>query len=236
MNEYNKLLTLTTDDRVELADSFKSLLHTSLVLGQTRYMCRYGTLSDGHEKITPSQRYYQSIKEMWYIGQSIRDQRTIAMESQADLMDAEESLDKATKASDKLRAEAKIQRAKNRIISALVMVEDQMRMLDEYNAIRQELKPQVEAQYPKGIEQAEQDNWVALAKYRHIKGQTPGIARPTMSDVPLDPVTKAQLGVLFNRPDMFAGLMVDKEDDIRKLGDSGLNEYVGIPAQLEEKQ
>src|SRR5882672_8198100 len=101
MDPYSKILELSSDSKIELAQSFKDKLHTHLVLGQTRHVCRYGTLSDGHEKITPSQRYYQSIKEMYYLSSNMRNQKAMAMVAQADLMDAEAELSNSVSPSNK---------------------------------------------------------------------------------------------------------------------------------------
>lgn len=215
MNEYDKLLKLTDDSKVELASGFKDLLHTHLVLGQTRYMCRYGTLSEGHEKITPSQRYYAAIKESYIIAGHIRAQRASAMLAQADLLDAQEGLECSKKASDKLRYEAKCLQAKERLLGALTTVEDQMRMLDEYNRIRLELAPEVETKYPKGIEQAEEDNWKALVHYRNGLSVVSG--PQSMQNIPLEPTVKAKLGFEINRPDMLSQLLVSDNAALQQL-------------------
>lgn len=202
MKEYDKLMSLLEDDKVGLASSFKELINKELCLGQTRYLCRNGTLSDGHEKITDSQRYYQAIKEMYYLGSNIRSQKALAMMAQADVLDAQDDLQAASKKSEKLRAEGKLMQAHERLIGCLVTVEDQMRMLDEYNKIRQELGPQVKAQYPEGIEQAELDNWTAVAEYRAMK-RSVGFAEP-MTNLPLPKEEKVRIGIALNQPDMLA--------------------------------
>jgi hypothetical protein len=219
MSDYDKLLQLTSDDTVELATGFKELLHKKLVLGQTRHVCKHGTLSEGHEKITDSQRYYQAIKEMYYLGNNIRMQKAAAMIAQADLLEATTELKEAKTTAQELRAEAKIMIAQNSLTTALVTVEDQMRMLDEYNRIRKELGPAVDAKYPEGIEQAEQDNWTAVAEYRRLKGEQ------RMDNIPLSPEHKAKLGLDWKRGDMLAAAAVRNKEDICKLANGDANKY-----------
>lgn len=213
MKEYEKLLKLTEDSTVELATSFKDLLHKKLALGQTRYVCRYGTLSDGHEKITDAQRYFQAIKEMYYLGNNIRSMKAQAMLAHADLMDAQKKLKWAWTRAAKLRAEANIIQAQDRMVSALVTVEDQMRMLDEYNQIRQELEPIVEHQYPEGIEQAEPDNWKAVARYRLMKNSR----GERLDNIPLPPEEKARIGIENGRFDAAAPLRVVNPERAEKI-------------------
>jgi len=167
--DYNKVLELLNDDKIELAKSFKDQINKKLALGMTKYVCKNGTLSDGHEKITDAQRYFQSIKEMYYYSIELENQRVLAMEAQADLMDAEELINVAKKPSQKLRAEAKLLKAKTALTNCLVNIEDKKRCLSAFNEVREELKEKVESQYPEGIEQAEEDNWKAVARYRMYK-------------------------------------------------------------------
>lgn len=230
MNDLEKLSILIGDEKVqEGLDLPKIYLHKWLTLGQTKYVCEYGTLSDGHEKITAAQRYAQAIKEQYYLCQNISGQKALALEAQADILDSEATLDTAKTPQDTLRAQAKKLNAQARLSSALVTVEDQMRMLEVYVRIRNELGPIVEAQYPEGIEQAEEDNWIAVAEYRHAKDKTPGLAREIMSNLPLPPKLKAALGVVMGRPDMAAPLMVTKKKDISMLPSQTINEYLGLP-------
>lgn len=206
ITDYEKILKLSEDNKVELADSFKDLLHTHIVLGQTRWVCRYGTLSDGHEKVTEAQRYYAAHREMFKLRSSIMTTKANAMEIQADLLDAQAELEIASTQAQKLRANAKILKAKELLASALITIEDQLRMLDEYNKVRLELKDFVESKYPLGIEQAEKDNWNAVYEYRMIK-QLQGIPQQT-DNIPLPPEMKAELGSKYMRIDSIAPLMI----------------------------
>lgn len=200
MQDFDKILALTEDSKVELASSFKELLHKELTLGMTRYVCRYGTLSDAHDKITDAQRYYQSIREMYARANEISSQKALSMEAQADLIDAEELLEQADTKSKKLRAEAKILKAKNALRNTLVTIEDSMRQLDEFNRVRLELKDKVQAQYPEGIEQAEPDNWKAVAEYK-IARQNIGY-HEALHHIPLEIKEKARLGLKYNKPEL----------------------------------
>lgn len=215
MQEFDKIIELTKDSRVELGASFKELLHKELALGMTRYVCRNGTLSDGHEKITDAQRYYQAIKEMYTRACEMANYKVLAMEAQADLIDANDELVVANnggKASNILRAEAKVLRASNRLRDSLVNAEDLMRQLDEFNAVRLELKEKVQSQYPQGIEQAEKDNWEAVAKYRMAKK---GLGyQEQVTHIPLDKESKARLGLRHGSPEMALWLAVSKEKEI----------------------
>ena len=215
MEEFNKILALSNDETVELASSFKELLHKELTLGMTRYVCRYGTLSDSFDKLTDSQRYYQSIREMYNRANEISMQKVASMEAQADLIDAEELLEKAETKSQKLRAEAKVLKAKNALRSSLVMIEDIMRQLDEFNKVRLELQDKVRAQYPEGIEQAESDNWKAVAKYK-IARQNVG-HNEMLNHIPLPMEEKARLGVMYNKPELAFWMAQQKENDFHKI-------------------
>lgn len=208
MTNYEKILKLSDEDAVKFSISLPKELHKSLCLGQTRYLCRYGTLSDGHEKITPAQRYYQAIKEMYYLGQNVQNTKALAMLAQADLLDAEEALSTCDTEAQKLRNKAKKLQAETSLVSSLVTIEEQLRQIDEYNKIRIELKEEVETKYPEGIEQAEADNWKAVFEYRMNKERVPGMARELVSNIPLDPHTKAELGYKYGRMDAIAPLAI----------------------------
>lgn len=200
---YDKIVKLTDNKTVELALSFKEEINKTLALGMTRYVCRYGTLSDGHEKLTSAQIYFQAIKEMWGLGNSIEGYRIQSMELQADLMDAEEIL--VDSPSKQLRKDAAVLKAKTRLVSTLVSIEDLTRQLDEFNKVRLELKAEVEAKYPLGIEQAEEDNWKIVFEYRAMKGDY------KVQNIPLSQEVKAQMGIAHNNLEAMAPLaLMDK--------------------------
>jgi hypothetical protein len=213
VGDFEKVLKLANDEKVIFGCNLKDLLHKKLTLGQTRYVCRYGTLSEGHEKITDSQRYFQAIKEMWYLANNMQTQKAHAMVAQADLMDAEEAvatLSKDGKPSDLIRAESALLMAQTKLTNALVTIEDQTRCLDEYNKIRLELEPIVEAQYPEGIEQAEHDNWRAVAQYRLTKNPM-----SQLDNIPLPALEKAQFGELYGRPDAAAWYLTHAQQKLQ---------------------
>lgn len=236
MSDYQSLISLIEDERVKFGINLPKELHKTLVLGQTRWVCRHGTLSDGHEKLTSSQRYYQAIKEIYYLANNIQMQKVQAMRAQAALIEAETAMKKAATERDKLLTEADYLEAKTRLTSALVTVQDQLRMLDEYNQIRIELKDEVEAKYPHGIEQAEKDNWEAVAKYRLLKEKTPGLARERLDNIPLDPVTKAEIGNTYNRLDATAPLMIQDSAKASRLALEMANGWPNKVYKLEKTE
>lgn len=212
MSDYERLLTLADSDEVTKgAELPKVKLHKWLVLGQTDWVCRYGTLSDGHEKITDAQRYPQAIKELYYLSLNIKGQKAVAKRAQAKLMRAEARLAMASDTADILECEADKEEAEAQLASALVTVEDQMRMVRSYHKVIAELGPKVEAQYPEGMEQAERDNWTAVYRYRMEMEKTPGFARQQTNNIPLPPEEKAKLGIQYGRMDSIAPLIVADE-------------------------
>lgn len=200
--EFDKILEFSDNELVSLAKDFKNEIGKNLALGMTAYQCKYGTLAEGHEKLTDAQRYFQSIKEMWYVGNNISDQKAIAMEAQADLIEAEEALAHAESKAQELRAESKILRAKTRLTQCLVQIEDSMRCLKAFDEVRRELKPVVEQKYPLGIEQAEEDNWTAVAKYRAFK-RAIGY-NENLTHIPLTPKKKEEISEQFQIHDFKA--------------------------------
>lgn len=210
MNELDKVLSITDSEQVELAENFKKLLHTELTFGMTRYVCRYGTLADGHEKITDAQIYYQAIREAYSRAQTMRDHKCAALEAQANIIDAEDAIVMAMTKPEKLRAEAKMIRATSALQNALVMAEDCKRQMDEFLKVVNELQDKVRAMYPEGIEQAEPDNWKAVAEYR---ANLQDISRTNlhMEHLPLDKKTKAALGVKLNKPELTLWFAVEKQ-------------------------
>lgn len=229
MGDYEKLIELTESPEVqEGVDLPKVQLHKWLVLGQTEYLCEYGTLSDGHEKLTDAQKYAQALKEQYYLAVNMALQKSVGMEAQADILEAEEELEKEDLSpSKRLRLEAKLNRARANMLSALTMIEDQTRMIKFYAKKAAELKPKVEAQYPRGIEQAEADNWSAVFEYRMKKGGGHGIGE-RVDNVPLDPYTKARLGVKYGRPDAVAPLAVSEKERIKELTGGDVQRFLQI--------
>lgn len=210
MDEYKQIVAIADSEPVKTGLSFSDLINTHLQMGSSRWAVRYGVLGDGHEKITDSQKYFQSIKEMYVISCNIELQKASALEQKANLLEAEEALIAARKESEKLRAQASVIRAKSLLASALVTIKDQMRQVDELNKIRLELKDEVEAQYPLGIEQAEPDNWKARFEYRMLRAQAGCSER--VDNIPLPQEMKAELGYAYGRFDAIASCAVNKPD------------------------
>lgn len=235
INEYDKIVSLTESDHVKLGDSFR--VHPWLQLGMSRYVCRNGTLSEGHEKLTDAQIYAQAIREMYNLASNIKMQKAQAMEAQADLMDAEEGLEKAEKPSEKLRAEARLIQTRQRMINSLVNIEDQMRMLDEFNNVRQELEPIVTSKY-KSIEDAEPDNWAAVLKYRVDKNRMND--KSFVCHVPLPMEEKAKLALKYDAPEAAVWLACAKEKEINELFGGDIKKYLQAKESnvfsLEEKK
>ena len=199
------------NDLVETGKNFDSLLHKELCLGQTRFVCRWGTLSDGHDKVTDAQRYYQAIREMYSIAHEIENNKCRLLEAEADLIDAKAL--KPKKESDKLRKEAKTRQADTRVKSLHITISDQMRMLDEYNKVRLELQDQVRAKYPEGIEQAELDNWKATAAYWANKKKIGAMNTP-LTHVPLPPEEKARIGMELGMPELSMWHLIKNSEKI----------------------
>lgn len=197
MTDYDKILELIDDERVKAGLSTNQDLGKTFTLGQTRYVWRYGTLSDGHEHFGPF-RYYQANREIYHLSNSIEDQRYTAMEAKADLIEANEKLESARSEAEKLRYSAAVGKAKSKLRRALDQVQDSMRGLDECLKVKAELEPAVLAQYPQGIEQAEEDHWRTVFEYRAQKQALAGLQSPVDS-VPLRPELKAALGQQYHR-------------------------------------
>lgn len=223
INEYDKIISLSDSEQVQLGSSFKELLNTWLHLGMSRYVCRNGTLSEGHEKLTEAQIYAQSIREMYSLSVSIKQQRSQAMEAKADLMDYEEALQAETKPSAKLRLEAKILTSQQRLVGALVMIEDQLRQMDEFNKVRQELEQSVTSKF-KSIEEAEPSNWEAILKYRILKNRMND--KSAICHVPIAMDEKAALALKYDAPEAAIWLSSVKDAEINEKFGGDIKKYL----------
>lgn len=191
--EFKKLFEITGDSKVALADELKNLLHTELCMGMTRFVCRHGTLGDGFEKLTDSQKYYQAVKETYVRACELRRAKANAKKAYADYLEAKAEVANADNEIKKLRAESKLELAELSAMEQLVHAEDTLRQLDEFNKVRLELQESVRAQYPAGIEQAEPDNWKAVMQYR--LNNVPA----TLSSIPLPLEQKQKIGLEFQQ-------------------------------------
>lgn len=234
MKTLDKVLQYTDSATVQLTDEFKDLISKELVLGQTRYMCRYGTLSDGHERITKAQIYYGAIKEMWTIRTNMIQMKALALKEQASLLDAQEKMETAKTEQEKLRAQADLMLAEQGLANCLVSVQDQTRMLDEYNRVRLELKDEIQAKYPNGIEQAEQDNWSAVAEYRAKNRSV--MHNQSLNHVPLDPLKKAELGLQLDAPEMTSWLSGLEKEAILQIANGNISKFIAMAKQHQAKQ
>lgn len=216
MTEFDKILEISNDERVSLGLEAKELMHKWLMLGMSRYVCRHGTLSEGHEKLTPAQQYAQCYKEIWARANEIMLQKANALEARADLLEAEEELSTASTEPNKMRAEAKVLRAKQRLTSCAVNMEDSMRQLDEFNKVRIELKDKVEAAYPMGLEQAEPENWATVARYRASIERATGQAQ-NLRHVPLDSQTKAEIGMRLHNGELLVHKSIEDPKGLQEM-------------------
>lgn len=215
LEPFDKIQEVARQENVQLGESFKDLINKELCLGMTRHVVRHGTLGPGFEKLTPAQRYYQCIREVYTYSDSIKTMAAKALEYKADLIDAEEEFKAAEKESEKLRAESKKLLAENNLINAYLSVQDNSRILDELVKIYKELQPIVREKYPEGIEQAEPDNWKTVAKYRYYRAQQKDAV--DMMSIPLSQEELGKLGYEMQRLDLMAPLIVTDEEKMHKI-------------------
>jgi len=231
INAFDQIVELTKADEVTLSQSFQNELDTELYFGMSNYVIKNGALSEGFEFLDDTARYYQAKREMWNLSNAIRDNETNAMEAKADLMDAEEELENAKKDSDKIRAEAKIRRAKNRLMNSLIQTKEASRQLKAFNEVRQELAPIVKAKY-KSIEDYEPERWEKVLRYR-IEKRKAGYTE-NISHVPLDALTKAKVGIQTGQKDATFYLKYKEQAALNALAHGDVNELVEI--MEEQKQ
>jgi hypothetical protein len=156
-------------DIVEKNFKLKDLLHTHLVLGQTRWVCRYGTLGEGHENITNAHKYFQAIREAYSLACAVKRSKAMNLKCRASVLEHKNHVDNCselTPESTRLTAQADLELAELALIENEVTMADQMRQLSEYDAIIGELHDEIEAKYPQGIEQASADMWKDRMRYR----------------------------------------------------------------------
>lgn len=212
MSSFENVLKKADDSSVELTEEIKQLLGTELQFGMSTYVCQNGTLSDGFEKITPAQRYYQSVKECWTYANSLQDSKANALQLQTKL--------KVALILDKLFGwlpvfgfyfQGKKMQSVRTMAALLMEIEDKTRVLNAFNESRLKLMPEVRAKY-KSIEEAEPDNWEAVLKFR-IARQKIG-KQEFLNHVPGTAEEKALIGVAYNAPEAAMWLAVEKEKEI----------------------
>ncbi len=230
MGNFEKILEITSDTKVSLSNEIKETLNKELALGMTRFVCRWGTLSDGFDKLTESQRYYQAIREAYQRANELKRLQANAKMAQADLIDAQSAEALATGESERLRAVAKRELAELSLFELLVSAEDTLRQLDEFNKIRLELQDRVRSDYPLGIEQAELDNWRTVTEYKAAQKQL-GISVGPLTHMPLPPDVKAQIGFENNAQELSLWhiiankerIKIEFDGDVSKFLESSLN-------------
>lgn len=215
MKSFESILKKADDSSVELTDEIKKLLGTELQFGMSNYVCQNGTLSDGFEKITPAQRYYQAVKECWTYGNSLQDTKATALQLQTKL--------KIDIILDKLFGwlpvfgfyfQGKKMQSTRSMAGLLMEIEDKTRVLNAFNEARLKLMPEVRSKY-KSIEEAEPDNWEAVLKFR-ISRQKLG-KQEFLNHVPGTAEEKALIGVAYNAPEAAMWLAIEKEKEIDKF-------------------
>lgn len=236
MSHFSKILELSRDgETVKLANKFKKQTRTHLKLGMSDWVIKYGSLSDGHLNLTDAQRYYGAINHQWTIYQEIGGNEVRAIKAQADLIDAKKRLKfwrHWWRKSYRLRTEALILQCERSISNILLMIEDQRRQWNAFNEVREELKDKVETRYPLGYEQAEEDNWIAVAEFKHMAEKT--TKKENMRNVPLPPLLKAKLGYKYARYDMIAPLYVSDREGYKVLNQQ--HEKLAIEAKKVAKK
>lgn len=221
-NLFSEIVTLTRSKEVELGQEMQNLLDTELTLGMTRYQCKWGTLSDGHEHVTKAGRYYQSVRELW-----LRSNHMIQLEAKATKLKIRlgfwNLLHKLSKITmmpfviDWIGADVKL--AENALLDALVAARELHKQMDEFNKVRLELQNEVRKKYPMGIEQAQPDIYKELARYRAKKRKL-GYQNEQLTHVPLDPMSKAEVGVEVGAPDLFLFLEHQEPEMLSAAGGS----------------
>lgn len=171
-DHFKKIEEVLSSDKLELGEEIKKLLNTELCLGMTRFTCRHGTLGEGFEKFTDSQKYYQALRECYSRSNELKRLKAESKIAQAKYIRSAKTLQSVRLIEDNeaelLEATGEFELAELHLFELLVRSQDSARQLDEFNKVRLELQDRVRAQYPGGIEQAEPDNWDVVARYRII--------------------------------------------------------------------
>jgi len=221
LSELQKTKDLLSDTKIDESLNLRELLNKEFCLGMTRHVCRHGTLGEGHEKITDAQRYYQSIKEVYTRAVTLIQMRASLLELEAELLEVEEMPE--GKKSQVLRKEAARMKAELRLKTTKIEIEDTFRQLDEFDKVRRELGPRVKEKYPHGIEQAEVDNWKAVARFRQLKNPN-----NNLNNIPLSDQDKWDLADEIGRLDLKAVKLVREPESMKKLTEQ-LHEQKVLP-------
>ena len=210
MEYFEKILKITGEEKVELRHEIKETIHKELCLGMTRFVCRNGTLSEGFDKFTDAQKYYQAVKETYIRSNELKRIGANAKKAQADYLESKIEWLEAKEPHTKLRCEGKMELAELALFELLVQTEDTWRQFDEFNKVRLELKPIVTAQYPEGIEQAESDNWHAVAQAWAMRKLT---GAGTLGHIPLPANDKEKLAQIYKLPELSIAKIVENKPE-----------------------
>lgn len=215
MSDFDKILEIADDKTVQLTDEIKQLLGTELQFGMSNYVCKNGTLSEGFDKITPAQRYYQAVKECYTYSNAIQDLKAQALMEHG-----------GYKIYTFLRKyfswlpivgwwiKGKAMYAERKISSILMELEDKKRIIGAFNEERLKLMPEVRSRY-KCIEESEPDNWRAVLKYKMAR-QAIG-KNEFINHVPMPSNEKAKLGIQYGSAEATLWFQVEKENELKGL-------------------
>ena len=226
MSDFTTVKDISNSKEAVLSRGLEDLLNKELQFGMSSYVIKNGSLSDGFEFLDDPARFYQSMRMMYQIADSIEEQEIGAMEAEADLIDAKKLLSLSTCESETLRAEAKIKRARARLRNMRVQTIDLQRHLKAFCEVYEELAPIVRGKY-KNIEEYEPERWEKVLRFRIDKRNT-GLYQENLCHVPLDPVTKAKIGIETGSKDATLYLKYKEQDALNQLANGDLSKLIGI--------
>jgi len=193
-------------------ESFGFQDHPWLQTNHSDHMVEHGILSEGHDHVTAAQRYKQCYRELYSRANSAINQEVQKLRAKADLLKAEHELENAKEPWDEINAEADILDAKHKLATTEFSIKEKEREMRKFNEIRLQLKPEMDRRYPKGVEQAERDIWLANV---HLKLKRNPKER--IENTPLSPEDKAMIGMEYHREDTMAALIVRHLDERNRL-------------------
>lgn len=170
----NQIVDMQKDERVKEGQELRSLLRKDFTLGMTRYVCRNGTLGEGHECLTLAEKYAQACREYYVRSFEAATQSAQAKKQYAAYLTAKDKYETAREtggAAARLESEADMEIAQLGLMRAEDNAKDLMDQLDEFRKVVHELRPKFREMYPEGIEQAEPDNWQTRLSYRMSVGK-----------------------------------------------------------------
>ena len=209
-SNFEEILKVAGDELVELSSKFYDDWGTKLRLGHTDWLIENSMVrGESHEKYTPAHTYFASVRELYTRSVSMEDRTCMAMEAQADLLDALEAEKTAEKPSEKLRVKAKIKRAECQLKNSLISIKDLKQEMKCLYAIMKRHEPLIEKLYQCDIEKAQPDMWKAVMTARLLRGDD-------IKNVPLPLEQKAVLSAEANDPRGAVGWEVERRYMIEK--------------------